>query len=234
MFLSFSRLFARFGAVCFLVTGFSFPAWAQQATVASVQGASLLPTVRFTKEQAALSPCKYTVEINDAGEVRYQSWDAKDSEEPYTIEFVASGETARKIFELSRNTNYFQGSFDYTAHRIANMGSKTLGYRDRTKNTETKYNWSENAGIQNLTNLFEGISSVLESGQRIEMKRRFDPLGLDAELKIVEDAMKKGEIPELHAIASVLQKVADDPQVMNIARERARRLLEESKVTQPG
>jgi len=195
--------------------------------------AANLPAVTFTKEQA-ISPAKYTVEIDVAGHVRYTSWDTKDAEDPYTTEFRSTGETAHKIFELSHNTNYFQGSFDYTGHRVADMGKKTLAYSDGAKHTETKYNWSENTAIQTLTSMFEGISTVLESGQRIEMKRRFDPLGLDAELKTVEDAKNRGEILELHAIAPVLQKVADDPQVMNIARERARRLLAQSKITQPG
>ena len=231
-----SRFLVRFGLSFFLAIFFSLTAFAQNQNEVPVPAnlghtAAVLPTVHFTKEQPLLSPAKYVVAIDLVGDVRYQSWDTKDAEDPFTFEFHATSATARKIFELSRNTNYFQGSFDYTAHRIADTGRKTLAYHDREKNTETKYNWSEDKSIQSLTALFEGISIVIESGQRIETKRRFDPLGLDAELRIVEDANKKGEIPELQAIAPVLQKVADDPQVMNIARERARKLLEQSKVT---
>jgi len=205
-----------------LMTSCSVALVAQQATAASA------PTVRFTKEQMA-GPQRFVIEIDQAGNVQYQSWDTKESEDPYTLSFRASAETIRKIFEGARATNYFHGSFDFTGHPIADQGKKTLAYSDSTRSNSTTYNWSENATIQSLTETFESISSVLESGLRIETKRRFDPLGVDAELKIVEDAQQRGHAVELQAIAPVLLKVANDPQIMHIARERARKLLQASR-----
>jgi hypothetical protein len=139
------------------------------------------------------------------------------------------------VFQLAKQANYFRGNFNYTKGRIANTGTKTLSYSEGPVDSfgkptngvryETTYNYSENAAIQELTAIFQNISNTLELGRRLDHLRRFDRLGLDAELKRAEEMAKGGQLLELQAILPALQKVVDDSSVLHIARESAQHLI---------
>jgi hypothetical protein len=54
---------------------------------------------------------------------------------------------------------------------------------------------------------------------------RFDKLGLDAELKQVEEQSARKQLGELQLLQPLLQTLAGDSALMNITRQRARKLL---------
>jgi hypothetical protein len=54
---------------------------------------------------------------------------------------------------------------------------------------------------------------------------RFDKLGLEDELKGMENAAESHNLAELQIIAPTLKSIADDTTVLNIARQRAKKLL---------
>ena len=58
---------------------------------------------------------------------------------------------------------------------------------------------------------------------------RFDKLGLEDELKGMENAAENHNLAELQIIAPTLKSIADDTTVLNIARQRAKRLLAKAK-----
>jgi hypothetical protein len=73
--------------------------------------------------------------------------------------------------------------------------------------------------------LFAGISATLEFGRRLDFDYRYQKLALDAELKSMESLQQEGDLAELGAIRAVLQKIATDSSLVNVARARAQRLL---------
>ena len=79
--------------------------------------------------------------------------------------------------------------------------------------------------MQQLTDIFRGISNTFEGARRLQDLRRHDKLGMDAELRRMEEQAKKGSLLEVHAIAALLRELAGDPSVMHIARVRAVKLL---------
>ena len=108
---------------------------------------------------------------------------------------------------------------------MANTGEKTLTYADQTRHFQTTYNHSENKAIQQLTAFFQGISSTIEFGRKLQFKHKYDKLGLEDELKAMEDAADSHNLNEIQIIAPTLKSIADDDSVLNIARRRARHLL---------
>jgi hypothetical protein len=190
-----------------------------------------VPTVTFTFNWPSIEPHRYVITIDSSGNAAYQSWMSDATAEqsvagdPYMLKFTVSASTRDRIFALVPQLNYFNADFEYRKHRVAATGDKTLAYADPDKQYQTKYNWSENQGIRELTDLFQGISTTIETGRRLERLRRFDPLGLDAELKSLENLAVEHRALELQVIAPVLQQLADDPRVMNIARQSARHIL---------
>jgi hypothetical protein len=60
----------------------------------------------------------------------------------------------------------------------------------------------------------------------LQYLRRFDKLGLEEELKGMENEGQN--LAELQIIAPMLESIANDPAILNIARQRAKRLLAKS------
>jgi hypothetical protein len=191
-----------------------------------------LPTVTFSFNWPSVEPHRYVISVDSGGNAAYRSWMAEPTAEqhiegePYMLKFTVSAAARDRIFALARQLNYFNGDFEYRKHRIASTGEKTLAYADPDKQYQTRYNWSENRGIDELTRLFQGMSTTIESGRRLERLRRFDRLGLEEELKNLEHLTVEGRATEVQVIAPTLEQVADDSGVMNIARQRARHILQ--------
>jgi hypothetical protein len=191
-----------------------------------------IPTVTFTFDWPSVEPHRYVIEVDSSGNAAYQSWTADptaeppSADDPYLLKFTVSPTARDRVFALTRQLKYFNGDFEYRKHRVAATGDKTLAYADPDRQHETRYNWSENPDIDELTALFQGMSTTLESGRRLERLRRFEPLGLDEELKNLEHLAVEHRASELQLIAPILVQLAQDPAVLNIARQRARHILQ--------
>ncbi len=190
------------------------------------------PTVTFTFDWSSVEPHRYIILVDSSGNAVYQSWTADAAAEqsgagdPYMLKFATSAAARDRIFALAGQLNYFNGDYEYHKHRVARTGEKTLAYADAGKQYVTRYNWSEDARIGELTALFQGISTTIECGRRLERLHRFERLGLDEELKSLERLTAEHQAAELQLIAPILQQLAQDPAVLNIARQRARHILQ--------
>lgn len=205
-------------------------ATAQNAAPAP-DSAPTLPAVTFTQAFPNVEPAFFSLRIDSAGHAVYESRRQEGPPglpqlgEPTRIEFQVSQASVLRIFELARSLDYFQGDWDFKKHRIADSGRKTLGYSDSARTHETTYNWSENLAIQELTAIFQAIANTQEAAHELDRLRRYDRLGLDQQLAHMEQLAKSGWLRELQVITPLLEKLAADPEIMNIARQRAQRLL---------
>jgi hypothetical protein len=85
--------------------------------------------------------------------------------------------------------------------------------------------------VQELTTLFQNLSTTLEFGRRLDYYYHYQKLALDEELKRMEQMLKEKNLEEVQAIAPILQKILADSSVINVTRGRAQRLLNGSGVT---
>jgi hypothetical protein len=79
--------------------------------------------------------------------------------------------------------------------------------------------------VQELSRLFVAIANTLDYGRKLSFQYRFDKLGMDARLKELEDIRADHHVEELNAIAPILRKIANDPDMMHISRQTAQQLL---------
>jgi len=226
------------GAVLALfVLGAGAPALAQDSGAAPE---AELPSVTFTQAFPRSDPAYLSLRIDSAGHASYESRREEGEPgqpelgEPYRVEFTISEATTRRIFALTESLRYFDGDWDFKKHRIADTGRKTLLYSDSTRNHQTTYNWSENRAVQELTDIFQGISSTQEAAYELNYLHRYDRLGLNRQLERMEDLAKSGWLRELQVIAPLLEKLANDREIMHIARQRAQRLLQAAAAPPPG
>jgi hypothetical protein len=218
-----------------LIVLLSVPVVSQQTAPPSVS-VPAQPSVKFSFDWLRGDPWqKYTIEVQSDGKARFDGTphpDESNDTEPYQQSFTMSEANRQKIFELARELNYFRGDFDSHRKNIANTGAKTLQYRSAQVEGSTTYNWSKDRNIQELTRVFQGIAMTIDYGRKLAFQYRFDKLGMDQCLKELEDLEANHNVEELQIIAPMLQKILDDPSLMNISRRSAQRLLQ--SIGQPG
>jgi hypothetical protein len=231
-----------------LVLAFLF--WTTTSILIAQQDA----TISFKQVWKEAQPAEFSITVHQNGQVEYTSMDkdltppqernapvesnaeqstqAQDaaSQDAFHKQFQASDGLWQKLTDLAKQVNYFDGQFDFTKHAIAQTGQKTLRYSDSGRHTSTTYNYSENPSIQELTAVFQGISSTLEGGRKLDFDRRFDKLSLDQDLKGLEEMSNEGRLQEVQAIAPTLQRLATDRTVLHIAQQRAQRILKKANL----
>jgi len=186
-------------------------------------------TVGFTLDFPGSRPAYYSIRVERSGTAHYESSGNTSSEsgqeDDFTYDFTVSEATRRKIFDLATKTDYFQKDVDSHRKNMAFTGKKTLSYKDGQRTGEAAYNYSQDLAVQELTTVFQSLSSTLEYGHRLEFDRRYQKLALAEELKHMEETARITPLLEVQAIAPILQQIINDPGVINVSRARAQRLL---------
>ena len=145
-----------------------------------------------------------------------------------TRPILLTAPTTAQLFQSVRSTHLFRSPCESRAKNIADSGAKTLTYTGPDGSAQCTYNYTENKAIASVTDTFEGIAQTLDEGRSIDLKHRFDRLGLDQELANLADAVRTGRALEVATIAPILQSLTEDPQVMERVRKRAAGLLQAS------
>ena len=83
--------------------------------------------------------------------------------------------------------------------------------------------------IQELTAVFQNLSTTLEYGRRLNFFHKYQKLALDEDLKRMEALQRENSLGDVQAIAPVLKQIADDQSVITVTRSRALRLLSGSQ-----
>jgi hypothetical protein len=186
-------------------------------------------SVSFTFDFPGSQPDHYVISVNSDGHTSYISSgrfdNAEEPADPFKLDLVISPSTSTRIFDLAQRANYFQGGLDSKKKNLASTGSKTLAYHSPEKNGSATYNYSQNKAVQDLTSLFQDLSTTLEFGRRLAFYHQYQKLGLDEELKRLEEMAKGHSLQELSALSPILQQIAKDQTVINPVRSRAQRLL---------
>ena len=191
----------------------------------------VLPTITFDRVWEAYKPQDVTITVQSTGSAKYLSRnpftppDQTGADPDYMLDFTVSTRNQKRLFRDAREANYFNGDFSYKKHVVASTGKKTLTYSDPVRHFSTTYDYSDNKVIEEITNIFSGISNTIEHGRKLVFLHRFDKLGLEEELKGMESAAEGHNLAEIQIIAPTLKSIADDRTVLNIARQRAKRLL---------
>jgi hypothetical protein len=191
-------------------------------------------SVRFIFDWSQGIPWQtYSITVQADGNTHFRATPAPDKTDSDTDlfqqDFMMSEANRSKIFDLAKRLNYFESDFDSHLKRIAQTGSKTLEYKSATRHGSTQYNWSQNPDVQELTRLFLAIAITLDYGRKLSFQYRFDKLGMDARLRELADLQANHNVEELNAIAPVLRKIADDPNLMHITRQTSQQLLRSLK-----
>ncbi len=118
--------------------------------------------------------------------------------------------------------------------KVAFQGMKKLSLSGPDGTWVCAFNYSQDKKIQELGDSLVAVAGTILEGARLEMLLRHDRLALDSETEYLTEAAKDGRVQQLGAIQEILERLADDPGVMERVRKRARALLERAGIREQG
>lgn len=221
-----------FGAAVLMLAGAWSLAGGQEAQAPKSAGQT---QIVFAFERQGLPVPKFKLTIHDDGSAVYEGEEVlsvagaapatADPPRPFRSQVQISLATAGRIFELSNKLDRFNTTCGSKVKNIADTGTKTLSYAAPDGAGTCTYNYSENKDVQALTEIFEGIAETMDQGRRLDYLRRFDRLGLDDAIAFLAQEVSSGRALEVGTIAASLRSIAEDADVMQRVRARARALL---------
>ena len=131
---------------------------------------------------------------------------------------------AARVYGAARHHGLFNEDCD--GHmKVAFQGWKTLSYSGPEGHGSCRFNYSRDHEIQALGDALVAAASSILEGARLEKFLQHDRLGLDRELEHVANSGADGRMMEIGAIRGILERLSEDPTVLERVRKRARQLL---------
>lgn len=193
------------------------------------------PTVvRFDFQRAELSPPRWGFEVAEDGQGRYyENTTVEPAGGPDAPEnrWQSVHISAATMALLKAGSARHGDRCETAAKNIAQTGKKTLSYWHDDVPWTCEFNYSDDEGVMKTANAFQAMAETIQMGEKLAHDHRFDRLSLDADMQILEESVKAGRAIEVENIAAVLQSVADDEHVIDRARRRASRLLQDVGVS---
>lgn len=190
-------------------------------------------TIEYTNP--GISPAHWTLTLRPDGSGHFHSEsghavtaDAKEMEVPEVDRDIhVQPGFAAKVFETARQSKWFK--MDCESHqRVAFEGWKKLSYSGPEGQGSCTFNYSHDKEIQELGDSLVGVEETLTEGARLEMLLEHDRLGLDHEMQSICEGAKDGRMQQISAIREILERLANDDEVLDRVKKQAKTLLAQS------
>ena len=194
-------------------------------------GAADSATITFQRVFKGSLPEFIQIKVSEDGTAAY---DIRQLEEDSRLQAFEVGPGVRaKILQLAQELKNFEGA-DLDIHRrIADLGEKTFRYEKGGVVHETKFNYTIDRTASQLLMIFDGLSQQQQDLLNIEQRLKYDRLGVNDALRQFEDDLGKRTLPEPERLLPVLDRVAADTKVVEVARQRARSLAARIRSSPP-
>lgn len=176
-----------------------------------------------------LVPAQWTLEMHPdgSGHFRTERGQAKaDGIEAPDIDkdIHLSAQFAEHVFQIVERKNMFRRGCE--SHlKVAFQGTKKLTYSGPDGQGSCSFNYSRDPEIQNLGDSLISVATTLVEGARLQTLLLHDRLGLDKETEILVESATEGRAQQIGSIRDILERLAEDPAVLERVKHRARMLL---------
>jgi len=189
---------------------------------------SVPATVTFHFDWPGSSPATYSIQLQSDGFGLY--WEGQ----PYfnvheavdAKRISVSPDFVRKVMLAVPTIK--AGSCETHIKHLAQTGRKTLVFNMAGSSAKCEFNYSDDEKVNSAVSVLQAIAEMIDYGSKLEHAHRFDRLGLDAEMDSLTAEAKDGRAIELQNIAPVLNAIVNDERVIERARRKADRLLQDA------
>jgi hypothetical protein len=188
--------------------------------------------LRVEFSNPGLTPSQWTLEFHPDGTGHFRSErGSAPADDPRQMEVAiidrdvqVSSKFAARAFQIAQHHKFFRS--DCESHlKVAFQGIKKIRYSGPDAQGGCEFNYSTNKQIQDLGESLVAVGSTLIEGARLELLYQHDPLGLDKAIRYVVEATGDGRMQQICAIRTILERLEDDPRVLDRVRKQARILL---------
>lgn len=197
------------------------------ATAASPSGRPPAPTdeVSYERDWSVQTTPYYRVTVRGDGTgVVWTTRDGGDGVPGGATPIRVTSATLAKLFAIEPVLAGAKGC-ESGGKNTAQTGRKVLALHLGTRGLRCEFNYSDQKVVQEAVAAFSAIEATVEEGPKLLKLRRFDRLGLDAEVATFTQTVKRGDAIELGNIAPALEALAGDEALMERVRGRASDLL---------
>jgi hypothetical protein len=201
-----------------------------QAAFSQEPGQDPLIQVDFSNPE--LNPSHWTLTFRSDGSGHFRSEMGKPPEgglqeidaPDVNRDVQLSPSFAAHVFDEAQHHKLF--NVDCDSHlKVAFQGWKKLSYMGPDGSGSCTFNFSKDKEIQELSDSLGAVAETILEGARLEMLLQHDRLGLDKEMEFLVDAAGNGRAQQICVIKGILVRLAQDDEVMERVRKRARLLL---------
>jgi hypothetical protein len=185
--------------------------------------------VDFTDDQ--LNPSRWTLTMRSDGSGHFASQMGKAQDGDEAVEAASidrdvqlSAAFTTHVFDVAHRHNLFNEGCE-SRLKVAFEGWKKFSYTGPEGSGTCTFNYSKDKEIEELSDSFGAVAQTIIEGARLEKLLQHDRLGLDKEMEYLVDAAGTGRAQEICTIRQILERLADDDEVLERVRKRARLLL---------
>jgi len=187
-------------------------------------------TVTYRRVFKGSTPEFIEIKLSEDGTASFDIRQSSEDADPRP--FQVSAPVQAKIFALAGELHNFEGA-DLDVHRrVADLGQKTLRYEKGGQVHETQFNYTINHSATQLQTIFEGLAQQLEDLDLLQQRLKYDRLGVNDALVQFEMHLNQRVLPEPERLLPVLDNIAADSRLVDVARERARALAQRIRTSQ--
>lgn len=135
-----------------------------------------------------------------------------------------SSDFTNRVFEEVRDPRILGGKCE--SHlKVAFQGTKKITYSGPDGQGGCEFNYAKIKEIRDLGDSLVAVGATLIEGARLELLLQHDPLGLDSATQYMVEASSDGRLQQICTIRGILERLEEDPHVLDRVRKRARTLL---------
>jgi hypothetical protein len=190
------------------------------------------PIVQVDFSNPGLSPPQWTLILRADGSGHFRSQAKKTPNASMKVieapsvdrDIQLSKEFAGHVFDAAEHHQWFNVPCE--GHlKVAFEGWKTLTYTGPTGQGSCTFNYSRDKEIQTLGESMQAVAETIVEGARFEVLLQHDRLGLDQEMEYFTQAVEDGRAQQVYAIRDILERLAQDNEVLERVRKQAKDLL---------
>lgn len=190
------------------------------------------PVFRADFTNPGLTPSQWTLEFRPDGSGHFHSVRGDAVPQDFTVleppninrDIQLTAKFAEHAFQVAHRHKLFNSGCE--SHlKVAFQGTKKLTYTGPEGEGSCEFNYSRDVEIQSLGDSLVAVATTIIEGARLETLLQHDPLGLDQEIQNVQEAAGDGRAQQISSIRDILERLSEDPAVMERVRKRARALL---------
>lgn len=188
--------------------------------------------LRIDFSNAGLTPAQWTLEFHPDGTGHFHS--LRGNAAPGDLRYIEAPDVDRDVrvsarfaghaFQVAQRHKLFNVGCD-SHMKVAFQGLKKLSYSGPEGQGSCEFNYSKDSEIQALGDSLVAVATTILEGARLETLLQHDPLGLDKEIENVQEAAGDGRVQQICSIRDILERLSQDPEVMERVRKRAKALL---------